>query len=442
MHADSLRLPIHMINPRPRSKMALDRKKGAARNAMQEDMRVGLDLWCSGRQSEAEAHWESVAQREPKAARWLAAIRAKDKTGAQVIDISDRFGADLSAEQSEEVARSRRLASALADARCFDAALKVLHAARREYANVESIPRSIRMVAGRWLSSLTRSLGSLDLVPRIVTSVRGADYLEGVEDLLGLIDGVSTYNDILACSHLGRLHTCRLLVSLKNDGVIVAGSSPRAAFSPGRRRITRSMRRYANEARNASSHGTLPPNAEPPEDNATGATAGTDPWLSAVAATSPPSPATKRLPSPAGWAATAVGTAATTQVTDGADAPGNEAPPSVSPPSVSPPSISPPSASRPCVSPPSVSPPSVSPPSVSPPSTADHAVESASPRSSRDDFNALFKKATRAYITRNLELAMALFDRCEQLRPGDSRVAHNMAAVRQRMRKRDNNRDS
>ncbi|MEZ4372157.1 MAG: tetratricopeptide repeat protein [Polyangiaceae bacterium] len=57
------------------------------------------------------------------------------------------------------------------------------------------------------------------------------------------------------------------------------------------------------------------------------------------------------------------------------------------------------------------------------------------PEAPAPSFDALFHQATEAYIRRDYERALRLFEACRQLRPGDSRVLHNLERVQSRARK-------
>ena len=50
-----------------------------------------------------------------------------------------------------------------------------------------------------------------------------------------------------------------------------------------------------------------------------------------------------------------------------------------------------------------------------------------------EDFDALWARAMDLYLRRDFEAALALFERCERLRPGDPRVAHNLERLRRRL---------
>lgn len=398
--------------------MVSDHNIGGAYVAMPADMQMGLDLWCAGRHDEAIAQWGALAPQDDNARGLLAAVRAAEPGSAQVIDISDRLGGGLSAEEGQRVARSRRLAKALAATYRFGGSLQVLHAVRREYPKVESIPRAIRSVAGRWMSWLTKSLGNLDSVPRHIGTVKDGDYLEGVEDVLALIDGVSTYDEILSCSHLGRLHSCRLLVALKDNGVILAGRSRTSSsvFPPARRRVTHSMLRIDDVRVKGPFESSAPPASDADEDPST-LVGVPEPRLTrrgqverdgAVPGGSAGESGAKR----SRMSTVRYGRPALKQeVSTGALSAESEGPSSQVD-----------SSSSWAVY-----------DGTPPPSKSQTTLPSSGPV----DFNTLFKKATRAYLTRELELALRLFDECQKLRPDDTRVAHNVKAVRRRMRKRD-----
>ncbi len=49
-----------------------------------------------------------------------------------------------------------------------------------------------------------------------------------------------------------------------------------------------------------------------------------------------------------------------------------------------------------------------------------------------DDFDAMYREAVEAYLKGDVERAVSLFEVCERLRPGDRRVAYNLAKLRER----------
>ncbi|HEU5076364.1 MAG TPA: hypothetical protein VFU02_19365, partial [Polyangiaceae bacterium] len=51
-----------------------------------------------------------------------------------------------------------------------------------------------------------------------------------------------------------------------------------------------------------------------------------------------------------------------------------------------------------------------------------------------EDYPKLFKRATEAYMIRDFELAIQLFEKCHEQRPDDRRPLYNLNALRRRMR--------
>jgi len=51
-----------------------------------------------------------------------------------------------------------------------------------------------------------------------------------------------------------------------------------------------------------------------------------------------------------------------------------------------------------------------------------------------EDYPSLFKRATEAYMIRDFELAIQLFEKCHRERPDDRRPLYNLNALRRRMR--------
>lgn len=76
----------------------------------------------------------------------------------------------------------------------------------------------------------------------------------------------------------------------------------------------------------------------------------------------------------------------------------------------------------------------VAPPVVAPPSPVAVVVDAAAP-SAEHRYDEVFRRATEAYLRRDVDTALALFAQCLEQRPDDRRVQHNIERLQQRKRK-------
>ena len=104
----------------------------------------------------------------------------------------------------------------------YDAALAILYEARSKNPKDASVSRSIRHLKLRLLRNYARELGNLDTVPELLGEVDITDLEIEEQEIARLVDGISSYEDIIASSPYGRLLTYRRLVGLKRRGLLAA----------------------------------------------------------------------------------------------------------------------------------------------------------------------------------------------------------------------------
>lgn len=281
---------------------------------------------------------------------------------------------DPAADTGEHAARGgaaapvldrKRMERLLSEGRLEDV-LKLLYAARARAPRDASLSRSIRHVRERLSNDYASRLMNLDLVPMPAERCSWAELADAdwsdetpevaqeARQLASLVDGISSYADIVAASHQGKLATLRGLCALLQRGHIRV---PQAS--------------------------TCPPPANVP---------------------APPVPSRGGAPS---------------------------APMHVDGPL---PTREPRAVAR-----------SVSGPVATAPATTTAHGESAQPKrrsgsAPRPDIGpedaayvALFKQATEAYLLRDFDRAIALFDECCRRRPADRRPKHNLEALMRRV---------
>jgi len=123
------------------------------------------------------------------------------------------------------------LVQLLADRR-YEDALELLRAARQKAPEVPEISRGIQLLKQRLLRRYLHQLGDLDRVPAVILDDASLDALDlGDEEreLLRLVDGVSSFGDLVLESRFGRFATYRMLTALLSKGVISASDEPPGA---------------------------------------------------------------------------------------------------------------------------------------------------------------------------------------------------------------------
>jgi hypothetical protein len=278
--------------------------------------------------------------------------------------------------------------------RRYEEALKVLYAARASAPKDQAISRSIRLLRERIAVDYAARLVNLDRVPARGERISGSLLSSEERQVLSLVDGISSYGDIVAASPMGRLNTLRMLCSFLDTGLVTA-SSP--SVSPPNARSGSHLR----------ARPVVPPEQVPP---------------------TVPSSVSSAAVSGAAGAAVAGSLV------------GSHGPSSSSRQS-SPPRVATPTAQSLRAEPPPsfVGHParrSQPPPSALgelPPSSRPSRPPSFSNSHPDDGFDALFAQATEAYLLRDFQRAVDLFTQCSLLRPADRRVLHNLKALQRRL---------
>ncbi len=250
-------------------------------------------------------------------------------------------------------------------------ALELLYRSRAHHPSDAGLSRSIRLLRERLALGYAAALRNLDWIPTLVdpTSARNLDPQE--RQVVSLIDGISSYGDIVASSPLGRLNTLRILSRLLDCAFI----RPQPL----------------------------------------------DPNLPSISASSHSAESAALREGPVGIEAPIEpGPAPSEAVVSG---------PTVSEPSISGPASSGPTVSGPTVSGPAVSGPAVSGPASSGPSISGPSIVNGS---DHDSYEKLFSEATAAYLIRDYRRAVELFTECCRRRPDDRRAQHNKKALQKR----------
>jgi len=111
--------------------------------------------------------------------------------------------------------------------RAYEEALSLLWAARQRAPDIAEIARGIQLLKQRLVRRYLCHLGDLDRVPCLLVDANALDEfnLEPEElEIVRLVDGVSSYGDIIVESRFGRLETYRRLAWLLARGIIIADS--------------------------------------------------------------------------------------------------------------------------------------------------------------------------------------------------------------------------
>jgi tetratricopeptide (TPR) repeat protein len=195
------------------------------KNAVLVLLEGGLQFYGQNRKTEAIEQWHQVLALEPDnrlakeyleaAGAWgieapgappLRVVRNDDPTPSKAVDAS-----------------TRESVLSLVKAHRFEDALTVLYEAHRKAPADAAVSRSIAVMKQRVLSDYQRELGSLDQVPFV--QLQG-EHLKRVplspneQELVGLVDGLVTFGDILQSSQRGELPSTKALVGLLRKGVV------------------------------------------------------------------------------------------------------------------------------------------------------------------------------------------------------------------------------
>ncbi|MEZ4445987.1 MAG: hypothetical protein R3B72_43325 [Polyangiaceae bacterium] len=340
-------------------------------------MRAALDHLREQRPTEAASSWRAVLSLDPdhgEARTLLAAldnkVLAPSTPRRDVVDIaryvpprSEPLELHIAPHDEPAPDRDFNFGLTLIQRGHFEEALSVLRPLRRLAPDDERLSVRIREAAEGLLRALYDDLGDLDEVPRRVKALLD-DAPATLREVFQLVDGIVTYDDILASSHLGRLTTCKRLVELLEGGYIA--SVPRQSHSlPSRSASSDPQKRARRKFRNTREF-MVPKFADAELDSSDD---DGPPSTSRAPTLAPPAP--------------------------------DELEPSSHPSDPEPSSQAPKTDRAP----------------------------------TRDEWQERFAAATRAYLRRDLDEAIRLFERCLAERPDDKRTLHNLEKLRKRRRK-------
>ncbi len=258
--------------------------------------------------------------------------------------------------------------------RRFEDALQRLYALRSKRPRDEGLSRSIQLLREKLADVYSEQLVHLDRVPRLTSAAERHAFSSDERHIAALIDGISSFGDIVAASKLGRVPTLRILCQLQQAHLITSSSSSIAAP------------RHVGPVPGASKAHT-PSAYHPP---------------STKSAYHPPTPSGRPTPAPSSSSPVLT-------------PPSFDEPPPWSPPPRGP--------NAHAESEPGRSSAPISPPVSSPEARAAAAYE------------ARFAQAMHFYLVRDFERAIELFRQCEAERPDDPRPRHNLKAIQNRMGK-------
>jgi tetratricopeptide (TPR) repeat protein len=331
-------------------------------------LQQGLDHYGRNEFDEAVNCWQQVVEldpNQPDARDYLetAGVPCAPEPRAE-LDFAETSGPAVATPELEKFLRERR----------YEDALKVLYSARAANPKDQALSRSIRLLRERIAVDYASRLVNLDRVPVRGERISGTLLSSEERQVLSLVDGISSYGDIVAASPMGRLNTLRMLCGFLDSGLLTAISP---SVSPPNARSGPHVRARAVQAVEQvppTVPSSVPGRSSPLPSSSTRPASPTAPSLLAI----PPPPAesgrssgrSRSNPPPASF----------------------ELPPS----------------SRPSRPPPF----------------------SAGPD---DGFDALFARATEAYLLRDYQRAVDLFTQCALVRPGDRRVQHNLKALQRRL---------
>jgi len=155
----------------------------------------------------------------------IASVPESDDSRAIQLAIGELRLDDESLQRSVELVRERR----------FEEALTVLYAARASFPRHAGISRSIQAVKQRLVREYRMEVGDLGAIPavRLEPQALGAVALSDDEaEILGLLDGIVTFEDVIQSSTLGVLHSLRVLAQLLRRNVIER-TAAQARVEPG-----------------------------------------------------------------------------------------------------------------------------------------------------------------------------------------------------------------
>lgn len=308
------------------------------------------------------------------------AVSAEVEVGAERED-----SAMVATPELEKLLRERR----------YEDALKVLYSARAASPKDQAISRSIRLLRERIAVDYASRLVNLDRVPARGERISGTLLSSEERQVFSLVDGISSYGDIVAASPMGRLNTLRMLCSFLDTGLVTA-SSP--SVSPPNARSGAHIRARVIPPPEPVPP-TVPSSVRADQSQAHLPSSSTRPATpTAPSFRVPPPPLVPAVTAPGG-SSLGSGPLGSGPLTSGGQRMRSNPPP--------PSGFELPPSSRPS----------------RPPSNAQP----------DDGFDSLFAQATEAYLLRDYQRAVDLFTQCSLVRPEDRRVQHNLKALQRRL---------
>jgi tetratricopeptide (TPR) repeat protein len=367
-------------------------------------LRSGLDHYGRNEIDEAIARWREVLRLDPKneqAADFLqTAGYVPDQPDAQILPFSREPSSPRAAPlvlsshppaPSDPSSSSRLLSIApeapkqlvtpegdVADAelknllieRRFEDALQHLYSLRSKRPRDEGLSRSIQLLREKLADVYSDQLVHLDRVPRLTSAAERHAFSSDERQIASLVDGISSFGDIVQASKLGRVPSLRILCQLQQSNLLTSSSSSIAAP------------RRVGPIPGASSKTQTPPSANQPQSQAKPASGTRVPAVGGL-----PVPSSRRVS------------------------------PDLAPPSVA--EAPAPSDMRAKAGPASTS------------EAIPRSTERTTPGKTDADsaYEARFAQATHYYLLRDFDRAVELFRVCEAERPGDPRPRHNLKAI-------------
>ncbi len=219
-------------------------KEGHSADEVSELLERGLQLYGQNKVDEAVLFWRRALALDPKNDRAkdflecagvpveplseLAEVIDLDKLRSQ-LGFGESAGTPLppaaaASEESAPATESRPVRKSMIErllrAERHEEALELLYQARAQKPTDAGLSHSIRILRERLALSYAAGLRNLDWVPILVDDNLRSTIDPQEHQVLALIDGISSYGDIVASSSLGRLSTLRLLCRLVERGGI------------------------------------------------------------------------------------------------------------------------------------------------------------------------------------------------------------------------------
>lgn len=199
---------------------------------VQRLLRDGLEFFGRGHKEVALARWRRVLEFVPNHPEALDYIESATATApltesvpplpSDVTELSDRRQRSSSRPSVPPDGDPRQVGPRvirLLQQRAYDEALALLNRARALNPTDPSLSKSIRHIKDLVQRTYLRKMGSLDAVP--VRTAKVCNPEAGVEaTLMALVDGISTYGDLLDVSSGDRVQSMRVLCSFVDRGWI------------------------------------------------------------------------------------------------------------------------------------------------------------------------------------------------------------------------------